>query len=225
MKNQPDAKKPRARVLVIDDHPIMRQGLVQLINQQADLMVCWQGEELPKAFEAIKLNKPDILLVDISLKGGSGIELVKNVKTSYPELPSLVLSMHDEMLYAERALRAGAKGYIMKQEAIDTVLVAIRRVLSGEIFLSEKMNEKMLHHLAGGRDALNSPLESLSDRELEVFRLIGQGRGTRQVADDLRLSVKTVETYRAHIMEKLNIKNATELTMKAFQWVHNEDAG
>jgi DNA-binding NarL/FixJ family response regulator len=216
----------KAKVLVVDDHPIVRQGLVQFINQQADLVVCWEGEEPAKAFEAVGSVKPNILVVDISLKSGSGLELIKNVKATYPHLPTLVLSMHDELLYAERALRAGARGYIMKQEAIDKVLVAIRRVLAGELFLSEQMNRRMLHQFVGGPPQLpQSPVERLSDRELEVFRLIGSGRTTRQMADELHLSVKTVETHRAHIMDKMKIATANELALRAFQWVHDEDAG
>ena len=213
----------KIKVLVVDDHPIVRQGLVQLINQQTDLMVCWDGEEAAKAFEAVQSAKPDILVVDISLKGGSGLELIKNVKFAYPNLPALVLSMHDELLYAERALRAGARGYIMKQEAIDKVLVAIRRVLRGELYLSDEMNKRMLRQVLGGPPELpRSPVETLSDRELEVFRLIGAGRTTRQIADELHLSVKTIETHRSHIMDKLRIPTANELVMRAFQWMQNE---
>jgi len=215
----------KAKVLIVDDHPIVRQGLVQLVNQQADLMVCCESEEPAKAFEAIATVRPDILVVDISLKSGSGLELIKNVKATYPHLPALVLSMHDELLYAERALRAGARGYIMKQEAIDKVLVAIRRVLAGELYLSDEMNRRMLHQFVGGQSKFaQSPIERLSDRELEVFRLIGSGRTTRQIADELHLSVKTVETHRAHIMDKMRIQTANELALRAFQWVHSESA-
>jgi len=213
----------KAKVLVVDDHPIVRQGLVQLINQQADLMVCWQGEEPAKAFEAVGTTRPDILVVDISLKSGSGLELIKNVKATHPNLPALVLSMHDELLYAERALRAGARGYIMKQEAIDKVLGAIRHVLKGELYLSAEMNRRMLHQFVGGPPQMpQSPVERLSDRELEVFRLIGAGRTTRQIADELHLSIKTVETHRAHIMDKMKIHTTNELALRAFQWVQGE---
>ena len=164
--------------------------------------------------------------MDISLKTGNGIELVKNVKARYPELPILVLSMHDESLYAERALRAGSLGYIMKEEATEQVLVAIRRVLKGEIFLSEKMKSRMLQQLTtGGRNkVVVSPIENLTDRELEVFRLIGEGRSTRQIAGELHLSVRTVEAYREYIKSKLNLRNATELVQHAFHWVHHEAA-
>ena len=216
----------KTKVLLVDDHPIVRQGLVQLINQQADLTVCWAGEEAGKAFAAVGVAQPDILVVDISLKSGSGLELIKNVKATYPDLPALVLSMHDELLYAERALRAGARGYIMKQEAIDRVLVAIRRVLEGELYLSDEMKKRMLHQFVNGQAQLPaSPVERLSDRELEVFRLIGLGHGTRQIAEELHLSVKTVETHRAHVMDKMRLRTAHELALRAFQWVHHESAG
>ena len=214
-------RKPKHRVLLIDDHPILRQGLAQLINQEADLMVCGEADEAPKAFDAVATTKPDVALVDISLKGGNGLELIKNIKARFPELPLLVLSMHDESLYAERALRAGSLGYVMKEVAIENVLTAIRRVLAGEIFLSDKMKARLLNHYVSGRGKTpGSPIESLTDRELEVFRLIGEGRGTRQIAGDLHLSIRTVEAYREYIKDKLDLKNATELVQHAFQWVH-----
>jgi DNA-binding NarL/FixJ family response regulator len=225
IKNQSVSRKPKSKVLLVDDHAILRQGLVRMISQEADLEVCGEAEEGPKAFEMVSKLRPDVVLVDISLKGSNGIELTKNLKARWPELPILVLSMHDESLYAERALRAGSLGYIMKEEAIDQVLVAIRSVLKGEIFLSEKMKSKMLQHLAGAKSkSVSSPIEHLTDRELEVFRLIGEGRSTRQIAEELRLSVRTVEAYREYIKSKLNLKNATELVQHAFHWVHYEAA-
>ncbi len=205
------------RVLLVDDHPILRQGLARLINEQKDLMVCGEFEDAAKALDSIENIKPDAAIVDISLKGASGIELLKNIKVRFPQLLVLVLSMHDESLYAERALRAGASGYIMKQEATEQVLVALRKVLGGEIYLSEPMSSKLMHQLVGGKPTAGSLLERLSDRELEIFGLIGQGRGTRQIAEQLHLSVKTVESHRAHIKEKLNLKNATELVHRAIQ--------
>src|SRR6266446_1379402 len=163
-KNQTGLRKGKTRVLLVDDHPILRKGLAQLINQEADMMVCGEAEDAPKAFDAVSTLQPDVAVVDISLKGGNGIELIKNVKARFPDLPILVLSMHDESLYAERALRAGGLGYIMKEEAIEQVLVAIRRVLLGEIFLSDKMKAKMLHRLAHVRaKGLVSPIEGLTD--------------------------------------------------------------
>ncbi len=212
------ALKAAYKIIIVDDHPILREGLAQLIDQQKDLSICGQFEDASKAFEAINTLKPDLALVDISLKGSSGIELLKNIKANYPKLLVLVLSMHDESLYAERVLRAGAAGYIMKQEATERVLEALRKVLTGEIYLSEKMSTKLMHQLVGGRTpATGSLMERLSDRELEVFGLIGQGRGTRQIAEQLHLSVKTIESHRAHIKEKLNLKNATELVHRAIQ--------
>ncbi len=225
-KNQPTIRKGKARVLLVDDHPILRKGLAQMINMEQDLTVCGEAEDAGKAFELVGTLQPDVAVVDISLKTGNGIELVKNVKARYPELPILVLSMHDESLYAERALRAGSLGYIMKEEATEQVLVAIRRVLKGEIFLSEKMKSRMLQQLTtGGRNkVVVSPIENLTDRELEVFRLIGEGRSTRQIAGELHLSVRTVEAYREYIKSKLNLRNATELVQHAFHWVHHEAA-
>lgn len=220
-KTSATLRPAKHRVLLIDDHPILRRGLAQLINQEADLMVCGEADEAPKAFDAVATMKPDVALVDISLKGGNGLELIKNIKARFPELPLLVLSMHDESLYAERALRAGSLGYVMKEVAIENVITAIRRVLAGEIFLSDKMKARLLNQYVSGRGRKSgSPIETLTDRELEVFRLIGEGRGTRQIAGDLHLSVRTVEAYREYIKDKLNLKNGTELVQHAFQWVH-----
>ena len=177
------------------------------------------ADDIHKALELVATLMPDLVVVDISLKGSNGIELLKNIKVRYPRQAVLMLSMHDESLYAVRALRAGAAGYVMKQEATEKVLTAIRQVLNGEIYLSERMEKKMMHQLVGGRAArTGSPLEDLSDRELEVFNLIGQGHGTRQIAEELHLSIKTIESHRAHIKEKLNLKNATELVQHAIQW-------
>lgn len=224
-KNPPVNRKPKTRVLLVDDHPILRAGLRKLIDQEADMVVCGEAEEGPKAFELAGTLTPDVAVVDISLKGSNGIELIKNLKARYPDLPTLVLSMHDESLYAERALRAGSRGYIMKEEAIEQVLVAIRRALAGEIFLSDKMKSKMIQQMATGRTkSAASPIEQLTDRELEVFRLIGEGCSTRQIAGQLHLSVRTVEAYREYIKAKLGLKNATELVQHAFHWVHYEAA-
>ena len=224
-KNPCFQRKEKIRVLLVDDHPILRRGLAQMINAEPDLMVCGEAEDAPKAFEAAGALQPDIDGVDISLKTGNGIELIKNLKARYPDLPTLVLSMHDESLYAERALRAGSLGYVMKEEAIEQVLVAIRHVLKGEVFLSEKMKSRMLQSLALGRQrAATSPLEQLTDRELQVFRLIGEGHSTRQIAAELHLSIRTVEAYREYIKTKLNLRNATELMQHAFHWVHQQAA-
>jgi DNA-binding NarL/FixJ family response regulator len=209
----------KSQIVIVDDHPIVRQGLAEMINQEPDLAVCGTAEDVHRGLDTIERLKPDLVIVDVSLKGSNGIELLKNIKIRFPRMLVLVLSMHDESLYAVRALRAGAAGYIMKQEATDRVLTAVRRVLTGEIYLSEKMERKMMHQLVGGRSArTGSPIEDLSDRELEVFGLIGQGHGTRQIAEELHLSIKTVESHRAHIKEKLNLRNATELVQHAIQW-------
>jgi len=219
-------KEEKRRILLVDDHPIVRQGLAELIDAEKDLTVCGTADSMNSALENMVGLKPDLVVVDISLKGSNGIELLKNIKVRYPKMRVLMLSMHDEGLYAIRALRAGASGYIMKQEATEKVIEAARKVLNGEIYLSEKMEKKMMQQLVGGRTArTGSPLEDLSDRELEVFNLIGQGKGTRQIAEELHLSIKTVESHRAHIKEKLGLKSATELVQHAIQWRDAEASG
>ena len=186
-------------------------------------MVVGEAEDAHKAISIIENTRPDVALIDITLNGASGIELLKDVKARFPKLKMLVLSMHDESVYAHRALRAGASGFIMKQEGTDRVLTALRKVLKGEVYLSERLGNRMLHTLVNGRASLtNSPVEVLSDRELEVFSLIGQGLGTRPIAEKLHLSIKTIESHRAHIKEKLNLQNATELVHHAIQWVQSE---
>ena len=217
---QPVTKK---RILVVDDHPIVRQGLALLINREPDLFVCGEAEEATGAMHVLASARPDVLIVDISLNGPDGLDLLKNIRITYPTLPVLILSMHEESIYAERALRAGANGYIMKQEATEKVLVAVRRILSGEIYLSDRIANKMLKHYITGCGTLrNSSIADLSDRELEVFRLIGDGHATRQIAEELHLSVKTVESYQAHIKEKLSLRSARELMQHAIQWNMNE---
>ncbi len=206
-------------VFVVDDHPIVRRGLSLLVNQEPDLAVCGEAEEMHSALKAIAALHPDILIVDISLTGPDGLELLKNIRLTSPRLPVLILSMHDESIYAERALRAGANGYIMKQEATEKVLVALRRILSGEIYVSDRIANQMLqHYVHGGNRAEYSEISELTDRELEVFRLIGEGLGTRQIAESLHLSIKTVESYQAHIKEKLSLRSARELVQHAVQW-------
>ena len=205
-------------VFVVDDHPLLRQGLALLINREPDLAVCGEAEEAPDALRAIATRQPDILIADISLNGPDGLDLLKTIRTLYPDLPVLVLSMHDESIYAERALRARANGYIMKQEATEKVLVAVRRILGGDIYLSDRMANKLLHqYISGASPDVNSQLSALSDRELEVFRLIGEGRSTRQIAEKLHLSMKTVETYQAHIKKKLSLRTGRELVQHAIQ--------
>ncbi len=215
----------KKRILVVDDHPIVRQGLALLINREPDLVVCGEAEDAMGAMHVLASAHPDILIVDISLNGPDGIDLLKNVRLSHPTMPVLILSMHDELIYAERALRAGANGYIMKQEATENVLVAARRILNGEIYVSSRIANQMLRHYITGSGTLrNSSIADLSDRELEVFRLIGEGHGTRQIAEELHLSVKTVESYQAHIKEKLSLRSARELMQRAIQWNMNEKA-
>jgi len=216
----------KAKVLLVEDHPIVRHGLVQLIDAQGDLSVCGEAESAPDALEAIGKSKPDVVIVDISVKGANGIKLIKDIKARCPDLPVLVLSMHEESLYAERALRAGAKGYVMKQEATETLLTAIRRVLGDDIWVSDEIAARMLRKFVDrGNPVLLGPMDSLSDRELEVFEFIGRGLGTRQIAAKLELSVKTVESYRAHIKQKLSLKNAMELVQHAIHWVQTEGSG
>ncbi|MDY0187566.1 MAG: response regulator transcription factor [Syntrophus sp. (in: bacteria)] len=212
----------KKRVLIVDDHPILRKGLSLLINSEPDLKVVAEADNAQLALEKIEVDKPDLLIVDISLPGIDGIELIKTVRLTHRNLPALVVSMHDESLFAERALRAGARGYIMKQEALDKVLVAIRRVLAGEIFVSEKIATSMLEKLVASEDkAIRSPIDLLSNRELTVFRMIGQGYKTSQIAEKLHLSVKTIESYRAHIKEKLKLADGTDLLKCAIQWVQS----
>jgi DNA-binding NarL/FixJ family response regulator len=214
-----EAVRTKHRVFVVDDHPIVRQGLALLIDQEPDLEVCGEAEEVHSALAAITASRPDVLLLDISLPGPDGIELLKAIRSSDPGLPVLVLSMHDESVYAERALRAGANGYIMKQEATENVLVALRRILRREMYVSDRVASTMLRQLAGGPGkAGQAPLARLSDRELEVFRLIGEGRATRQIAEELHLSVKTVESYQAHIKEKLGLQGSRDLVQRAIEW-------
>jgi len=224
-KKQPDkTDKNKSNILIVDDHPIVRQGLAELVNQEADLAVCGQAEDAHQAMKTVKELKPDMAIVDISLKETSGMELIKDLNSQYPNLPILALSMHDESLYAERALRAGARGYIMKDEATEKVIMAIHKILSGEIYISDKMAAKMMRKLVGSSTEVNtSPVERLSDRELEVFQLIGKGFGTRQISERLFLSIKTIETYRAHIKEKLHFADSAELLQYAIQWVNSRN--
>jgi DNA-binding NarL/FixJ family response regulator len=217
-KSQSAPPTRKKTVFIVDDHPLLRQGLGLLVNREPDLVVCGEAEEAQTAMREIAAKIPDILIADISLNGPDGLELLKNLRMLYPNLPVLILSMHDESIYAERALRARANGYIMKQEATEKFLVAVRRILGGDIYLSDRMANKLLHQYVSGASVdMHSRLSALSDRELEVFRLIGEGRGTRQIAEKLRLSIKTVETYQAHIKDKLSLHSGRELVQHAIQ--------
>ena len=213
------------KILIVDDHPLMRKGLALALNAEIDLTVCGQVANAEEALGALEELDPDLAIVDISLPGMSGLELIKHMQALRPEMRTLVVSRHDEALYAERAIRAGARGYVMKLEAGEMIVKAVRRVLGGGIYVSEEINERLLLGLAAGRPKMaESPLELLSDRELEVFELTGRGRGTREIAERLYLSVKTVESYRARIKDKLNLKTAAELMQHAVQWVEGEGA-
>lgn len=225
LPGKPTAGQRKHQVFLVEDHPVTREGFAQLIDFQTDLQVCGQAGTAGQAFTEIAALKPDLVIVDISLAGTSGIELIKDLVSRDPILRILVLSTHDEALYAERALRAGARGYVMKHEATEHVMTAIRQVLSGRVYLSELMHNRLLYKVVGGVSAaLASDLGQLSDRELEVFQLIGEGRSTRQIGDSLHLSVSTVETYRAHLKQELGLANATELVQRAVQWVHTRDS-
>jgi len=217
--NQAPALGRKIKVFVVDDHPIVRQGLALLINREQDLVVCGEAEDAQSAMQSVNAVRPDIMVVDISLSGPDGLDLLKDVRMRHPDLPVLILSMHDESIYAERALRAGAQGYIMKQEATEKVLVALRRILSHEIYVSERIANRMLQRYIGSPTSERpSSVADLTDRELEVFRLIGEGHSTRQIAEELHISVKTVESYQAHIKEKLSLRSARELVQHAIQW-------
>jgi DNA-binding NarL/FixJ family response regulator len=209
----------RKRIFLVDDHPLVREWLTNLINQQADLTVCGEAETGAQALQAITESKPDIAIVDIALKDSSGIELIKDLKQSCAAVVVLVLSMHEESHYAERALRAGARGYIMKRETSRKIIGAIRQVIEGRMYVSEDVAASMAAHYVQGRTLTkHSPAELLSDRELEVFDLLGQGRGTRQIAEVLHVSVKTVQAYCARIKEKLNLASGTELLREAVRY-------
>ncbi len=211
------------KILLVDDHPLVREWLANLINEQTDLQICGEAVNAPEAFALIGTARPDIAIVDLSLEGGSGIELLKNIRAAYPAVAAIVLSMHDEALYAERALRAGARGYIMKREATKKILQAIRAVLAGKIYVSEKITAQMAEKFLEGHSAtVESPVQQLSDRELEVFQLLGRGYTTRQIAEHLHIGFKTVQADCARIKEKLNLTNVTELLREAIRWHENQ---
>jgi DNA-binding NarL/FixJ family response regulator len=218
------ASPAKRKVLVVDDHPIVREGMALLINREPDLTVCADAEESNAALQAIESLRPDLAIVDISLPGRDGLELLKLIRAKDPQMPVLILSMHGETTYAERALRAGANGYIMKQEATEKVLVAIRRILNREIYVSDEIGNRMLRHMAGAHQSDRSPLDGLSDRELEVFRRMGEGQSTRQIAEELHLSVKTIETHQARLKEKLSLRTSRELVQYAIECVLAEKA-
>ena len=224
MSKKSATQKPK-RIFIVDDHPMMRQGLVQLIGAETDLAICGEAENAERALDAINSLKPDLVLADISLPGKNGLELIKDFQALQPGLPVLVISMHDESLYAGRVLRAGGRGYIMKQEGGKKLMQAIRQVLEGKIYVSEKMSADILETFSGHRAGTDSsPVEKLTDREFEVFQLIAQGKGTRDIAQKLHLSVKTVEVHRANIKAKLKLKSASELIRYAVRWSESQGA-
>ena len=220
MNSQPSETVARkSRVFLVDDHPLVREGLANLINAQNDLVVCGEAGDSARAIAGIVKARPHVALVDISLKNESGLELVKHLASQFPQVALIVLSMHDETLYAERALRAGARGYVMKREASKSVLASIRRVLEGGVYVSERVGNRLTVKAAAPREAAAStPIERLSDRELEIFRLLGQGRTPSQIAGDLNLSLKTVQAYCARAKEKFGVTSLTELLRAAIRW-------
>jgi DNA-binding NarL/FixJ family response regulator len=225
LESPPAMTAEKQRVLIIDDHPVFRHGITAMINAEPDLEVCGEAGSAPAALEAMRRLQPNVVLVDISLPGTNGIELLKSIKAESPKLPMLVVSMHDESLYALRALRAGALGYVMKAEALDSILTAIRKVLMGEPYLSPKFSERLVFKAIRSIDeGLGSPVDKLSDRELEVLNLMGRGFGAQDIANELHLSVKTIETHRAHIKEKLDFHDSKEMVRFAIEWVAQQHA-
>jgi len=230
LSTKPKATRPsvasRKRILLVDDHPMLRAGLAQLINNQADMQACGEAGNPTEAFDQLSKCQPDLILTDLTMPGRSGIEFIKDLLALHPERPILVISMHDEMIYAERLLRAGARGYVMKESGGENLLAAIRHVLSGQVYLSARMASRILDGLSTHKPrGSSSPIERLSDREFEVFQLIGQGKSTRDIAEQLHLSPKTVDVHRAHIKEKLGLTNVTALVRHAVRWVETQSSG
>jgi len=216
----PPAKK---RIFIVDDHAMFRDGLRRLIDLEPDLTVCGDARDTESGLRGLGETSPDLVIVDISLDSTSGIDLIKGIKREREDLPVLVVSMHSESLYGDRALRAGAMGYVMKSEPATTVVAAIRKVLSGNVHISEKMATLMVSKLVKGeQDQIPSPLEALSDRELEVFRMLGQGKGTREIAQEMNVALPTISSFKNRIKEKLNFKNSTEMILYAMQWFQKE---
>lgn len=215
----------RKKILLVDDHPMLRAGLAALVNQQLDLAVCAEADEPGKALQAIPRVKPDLVVTDLTMPGRGGLEFIKDVQAMHPGLPMLVVSMHDEMLYAERALRAGARGYLMKEAGGEKLLLAIRQILGGQVYVSERMSASLFDSMTTRRPrGSSSPIEKLSDREFQVFQLIGQGRNTRDMARQLSLSPKTVDVHRANIKEKLGLPDGTALVRHAVRWVETQNS-
>ena len=223
-KKQDKTNEKKTQVLVVDDHPVIRNGLTTIINHEQGMNVCGEAEDAHQALKAVTELKPDIVVADISLKNSDGLELTKNIKARHPRLPVVILSVHDEFIYAERALLAGAKAYLMKDSLSENIVKAVRAVLKGEIFVSDTISKKFLHKIAGDKaGTAKTPIENLSDREFEVFRLIGEGLKASQIAKQLHLSTKTIETYRLRLKEKLNLADAAELLRYSIKWAKSQD--
>jgi DNA-binding NarL/FixJ family response regulator len=219
MSCESNTKSKKHKILIVDDHPIVRRGLRELISDEPDLDVCSEAEDVAEALRLVEATRPDVVIVDLTLKSGHGLELIQEIKARYDRIKVLVSSMHDESLFAERSLRAGAAGYISKQESPERIIDATRQVLRGEIYLSSRMATRLLHRLTSGEPLDRDPIENLSDRELQVFEMVGRGLSTKQISRELSVSHKTVETHREKIKSKLNLKNSTELSRHATQWV------
>ena len=215
----------KQQIFLVDDHPLVREWLTNLINQQPDLAVCGEADAGPAALSALSAQPAQLVIADLNLANSSGIELIKDLRQLHPDLPVLVLSMHDESLYAERVFRAGARGYVNKRETAQKVIEAVRRVLDGKLYISEKAAEILATRSMRGQTASRSMIELLSDRELEVFDKLGQGQGTRQIAEDFHVSVKTIQEYCARIKDKLHLNNATELLREAVRWRESKNPG
>jgi DNA-binding NarL/FixJ family response regulator len=225
MKPDESPAHRQSRVFLVDDHPMVRERLAALIEREIDLTICGEADDAPTAIQKIPAAKPDLVLLDLALKNSLGLELLKDLRVLLPDLPVLVLSMHDELIYAERVLLAGGRGYITKQEATTRILIAIRQVLAGEVYLGPEVGGRILQRLARiGTKGPQTPVEALTDRELEVFRMIGQGLGTRRIAEDLHLGIKTVETYKARIREKLGLSDSTQVLQQAIRWLQDHQA-
>jgi len=218
------AAPARKKIILVDDHPLLRAGLAQFINKQPDMETCCEAGNAAEAVQQLSTFKPDLVLTDITMPGKGGIEFIKDLLVLRPELPVLVVSMHDETLYAERVLRAGARGYIMKEAGGENLLAAIRQVLGGQVYVSPRISAKILENLSARKPrGSSSPIEKLSDREFEIFQLIGRGKSTRDIAAELHLSPKTVEVHRGHIKDKLGLKDSVSLVHNAVKWVEHQD--
>jgi DNA-binding NarL/FixJ family response regulator len=219
IENSFAGRPPKSRIMLVDDHPLVRRGLAEIISHEPDLEICGDAGDVQEALREVERAQPDLIVVDLTLKTGHGLELIEKLRDRNPHIKTLVSSMHDETLFAERVLRAGAMGYISKQEPPEMLLRAIRQVLRGEMYLSPRMTSRLLHGVAKGRSTSQDPVEGFSNREIEVFEMIGQGQTIQQIAMRLHLSPKTVETHREKVKQKLNLKSSAELNRRAVQWV------